>query len=68
VNGNGAVNANDALNIALRYSGQINTFAKGDWVSEDAVVSLPTTVQAPLAVPALCTGDVNGSYRPPLLP
>ncbi len=68
VNGNGAVNANDALNIALRYSGQINTFAKGDWVSDETVVSLPTSVQNPLAVPVLCTGDVNGSYRPPLQP
>jgi hypothetical protein len=68
VNGNGAVNANDALNIALRYSGQIHTFANGDWVSDEAVVNLPTTAQAPLVLPVLCTGDVNGSYRPPLQP
>jgi hypothetical protein len=68
VNGNGAVNSNDALNISLRYSGQINAFAVGDWVSEEAMINLSNTAQPPLLLPVLCSGDVNGSYRPPHQP
>ena len=68
VNGNGAVNSNDALNISLRYSGQINAFALGDWVSEEAMINLSNTAQPTLLLPVLCSGDVNGSYRPPHQP
>ena len=64
VNGNGAINANDALLITLRYSGQIQNFAAGNWVSEISTVQVSGTLTGRTILKTLCTGDVNGSYRP----
>ncbi|MFM7912931.1 MAG: hypothetical protein ACKO9W_12195, partial [Bacteroidota bacterium] len=61
---NGAINSNDALNIALRYSGSISSFAAGDWVYDTTPVSLTNAGHPNLLIKVLATGDVNGSYRP----
>ncbi len=65
VNGNGYINSSDALVIAKRYTELILTFPIGNWVFEEPTFTLSGS---PVVVnfKGLCTGDVNGSYVPPI--
>ena len=62
-NGNGAVNAGDALLASRRFSSIISNFSSvGDWVSETAQISISTgTPTYTRNIKMLSTGDVNGS-------
>jgi beta-glucanase (GH16 family) len=65
VNQSQTINASDALLIARRYSGIINSFPAGDWVFSSAnTAALPVSGLRHSLIQALCTGDVNGSYQP----
>ncbi|HRY33015.1 MAG TPA: dockerin type I domain-containing protein [Bacteroidales bacterium] len=64
VDASGFVNAIDALAVAKRFTGQIPTFAIGDWYFEKPVFSIPASV-AQYDYLCLCSGDANGSYFPP---
>ena len=71
VNASQTVNATDALQIALRYTGSgLSSFAAGDWKLPVIPLSAaPGDTFASLSQQALCMGDVNGSYTPlPLVP
>lgn len=65
VNGDGVVSSIDALLIKNRLIFQINSFPVGDWVFDNPVISL-SGVSILQNLNALCTGDVNGSYIPPV--
>ena len=61
-NGNGAVNAGDALLATRRFSNLISNFSIGDWVSETAAISIITgTPTYTRDIKMLSVGDVNGS-------
>ena len=61
-NGNGAVNAADALLATRRFSNLISNFSIGDWVSETAAINITTgTPTYTQNIKMLSTGDVNGS-------
>ncbi len=66
VDTSGYVNAIDALNTLRRYVELITSFPAGDWLFEEAGISVNAPGIYQLPVGALCTGDVNGSYNPPL--
>jgi hypothetical protein len=71
VNASQTVNATDALQIALRYTGTgLSSFAAGDWkLPVIPISSAPGDTFASLSLQALCLGDVNGSHIPlPLVP
>jgi len=64
VNGDGNVNATDAMLVMKRYVHIISAFPAGDWVVEgnwNLSLSLPG-VNCNLK--AICVGDVNGSHTP----
>ncbi len=59
------INSIDALYIAKRFTFLINSFPSGDWLfTKDTI----TVAAFPFAhnLKALCFGDVNSSYIPPL--
>ncbi|HRY33194.1 MAG TPA: right-handed parallel beta-helix repeat-containing protein [Bacteroidales bacterium] len=64
VNSNQYVNSGDALDIARRYVGLINSFSLGDWVFENITFPLVLNASLNFMVFGLCGGDVNGSYTP----
>ncbi len=64
VDASGFVNAIDALAVAKRFTGQIPTFAIGDWYFQKPLISIPAAV-AQYDYLCLCSGDANGSYFPP---
>ena len=65
VDNTGYVNSADALMTQKRYIGMITSFPAGDWTwEEDDVVLYGINVD--YSFQALCFGDVNGSYNPPL--
>ncbi len=59
----GAVNSIDALLVAKRFTGIVNSFPAGDWVFDPTSFSYQGTPKIK-NLKALCTGDVNGSYVP----
>jgi hypothetical protein len=63
VNFSGSVNATDALMIMRRFVGYVNSFAAGDWLTDQAS-SFNLTIDRNFDIPALCVGDVDGSYVP----
>ncbi|MHC1706312.1 MAG: dockerin type I domain-containing protein [Bacteroidales bacterium] len=65
VNHSGGLNAIDALLIARRFAGIIDSFPTGDWYAPSDTISLGTGNQS-LTQRVLCYGDVNGSNIPAL--
>ncbi len=63
VNGNGYINALDALLVAQRFIQTIPSFPVGDWITDHIAVDL--NGNSIIDFTALCFGDVNGSYVPP---
>lgn len=65
VNGSSTINSTDALLIRRRLASLDSTFKAGDWAFEipDIIVN-NGNVSFDLNV--LCSGDVNGSYNPPV--
>ncbi len=66
VDGNGVVNANDALLVMQRSVHMITTFPiNADWAFEIKNI-LINNAAVPNSFKGLCYGDVNGSYIPPV--
>ncbi len=61
----GYVNSSDALMTQKRYIGMISGFPSGDWTWEDNNIII-YGINVVYDFQALCFGDVNGSYTPPL--
>jgi len=64
VDNNNFINSLDALLISRRFTGQITTFASGDWLFEPAVIAVSMTGVYMKNISGICYGDVNGSYVP----
>jgi hypothetical protein len=64
VNGSWTINSIDALMIAKRFVGTINSFPVGDWVFENMDFWVPGNVSLFITLKGLCAGDVNGSNIP----
>jgi Zn-dependent metalloprotease len=63
VNATGFVNSMDAQLIATRFVDMIDSFPSGDWYfHKDRNIMLSS--DSVLDIPALCFGDVNGSFIP----
>ncbi|MCX6271697.1 MAG: T9SS type A sorting domain-containing protein [Bacteroidetes bacterium] len=60
----GAVNSADALLIARRFVNMIQSFAAGNWVSENHTVTVNGDANIVDSIAVLCTGDVDRSYIP----
>lgn len=58
------INAVDALLVAKRFVGIINSFTIPDWRFEVPVVSLTGSQNLNIQVKGLCSGDANGSFVP----
>lgn len=61
VDGNSFVNSLDALAIARRFVGLVNSFPAGDWYLQSPVVSLVGDGSLTQNIKAICMGDCNGS-------
>lgn len=60
------VNSADALMTQKRYIGMVNSFPSGDWTwEEDDIVIYGANIN--YSFQALCFGDVNGTYVPPVV-
>ncbi|MCX6269787.1 MAG: FG-GAP-like repeat-containing protein [Bacteroidetes bacterium] len=66
VNGSGYVNTVDALLILQRFAGVITSFPVGDWLFARPLINISTPGDYTANFKAVCFGDVNGSYTPPL--
>ncbi len=66
VNISSSISSVDALLILRRTLGMDTTFALGDWVYDDPAV-LITNANVLKNFQALASGDVNGSYLPPVM-
>jgi hypothetical protein len=64
VNGDPAVNSIDALLVAKRFVGTINSFVIGDWVSESPYFYANVIGNIAMNFKVLCNGDADGSYIP----
>jgi len=64
VNASNFLNSLDGLLVARRFAGIISTVSAGDWVFTKETVIIDGTTGIIKNLKALCTGDVNGSYRP----
>ena len=58
------VNSNDALQASKRFTGNISSFAAGDWVFDTANLSV-TFNNITKDLQGLCVGDVNASFIAP---
>lgn len=58
------VNPIDALLVNRRYLKLINHFTAPDWLYTSTAINLMTNTIYDISV--VCSGDVNGSYNPPL--
>jgi hypothetical protein len=58
------ISALDALYIARRFLGTINSFPSGDWCFENIGFFITGSSNITQNVFGLCYGDVNGSYIP----
>ncbi len=67
VDGSAIVNTIDALMTARRYIGYITSFPVGDWAFENPSLTMVTPGTYTVNLLALCYGDVNGSYDPPMV-
>lgn len=59
-----AVNSIDALLIANRFVGNINSFVTGDWAIESTTLDVAPFSVYQADLKAICYGDVDGSYYP----
>ncbi len=64
VDQNTTINTIDALMIAKRYVGLINTFPSGDWLFQSKQLHIQSTLIQPVLILGVCYGDVNGSFFP----
>ena len=65
VNNNGYINATDALIILRRFTEQILTFPIGNWIIDEASVTInPADQEVIKNITGLCVGDVNASFIP----
>lgn len=64
VNSSQQVNSSDALLIAQRFSGIIQSFIRGNWVMAPDTIVLSGGTLFSKQFSVLCVGDVNGSYNP----
>ncbi|MCX6271905.1 MAG: GEVED domain-containing protein [Bacteroidetes bacterium] len=64
VNGDGIINAIDALMISRRFVGIINSFPVGDWLFAKPKLTVTQGNTYPVNFRAICNGDVNKSYLP----
>lgn len=62
VNADGWINALDALLIARRFVGQINSFAAGDWIFEDFNIQINPGQSLFQNIRGIIVGDTDGSY------
>lgn len=62
----GVINAMDALRILKRFVNMINSFPSGDWYSESPVIQVSSGNTYTPIIKAICFGDLNGTYNPPL--
>lgn len=62
VNADGWINALDALLIARRFVGQINSFAAGDWIFEDFNIQINSGQSLFQNIRGIIVGDTDGSY------
>ncbi|HRY33815.1 MAG TPA: heparinase II/III family protein [Bacteroidales bacterium] len=63
VDHNQYINSLDALYVQKYFTGQLQSFPAGPWISGEAGFTVDNQ-GVTVIVPALCTGDVNGSYIP----
>ncbi len=66
VNNSGGINSNDALLVMKRFVNIISSFPSGDWAFEEPAVQPDGINTVTQDMKALCFGDVDGSYTPPL--
>ncbi|MCX6271744.1 MAG: hypothetical protein NTU44_11095 [Bacteroidetes bacterium] len=66
VNGTGYINVTDALLIHSRFLGLISTFTVGDWCIPSVNLQIADSQPAPLLIKALCYGDLDGNFIPPV--
>lgn len=64
VDNSGYVNTTDAFSIASRFAQIITSFARGNWVFEEKMVTLFEDNTVAVDIDGLCTGDVNASFIP----
>ena len=62
VNLDNQINSLDALLINRRFIELINSFKSGDWLFDANIVNIRKSTI--LNFKAICTGDVNGSFKP----
>ena len=65
VNNSGYINSLDALLISKRFTGIISSFSVNDWLYTADTITLGA-LPVIHNLKTICTGDVNGSYIPPL--
>ncbi|HRY98864.1 MAG TPA: M4 family metallopeptidase, partial [Bacteroidales bacterium] len=63
VNGSDYVNSTDAQLVATRFVDLVDTFPAGDWYFHTPLHFMLTS-DSTYNLPALCYGDVNGSFTP----
>ena len=64
VDGNGYLNSVDALMVAKRFTGLVNSFPSGDWYIESATINVSGGGQFSQDLGGVCYGDCNGSFTP----
>ena len=64
VNGNQYINTTDAFEIQKKYLQMMMHFKIGDWIFEEAKVTVFGTAIVTKDIGGICTGDVNASYIP----
>lgn len=64
VNGNGYLNAVDALLLALRHDGAIDTFMINDVLCDSPAVKIQSGENTNISIQVLWAGDINGSCDP----
>jgi len=64
VNNDAVINSTDALQIIRRFVGNINSFARPDWIFMPQTINVNLTQNTNLTIKSIITGDVNKSYMP----
>ena len=64
VTGSGYANAVDALMVARRFTGAIDSFPAGDWLFGEQAFYTLGIGQGQYALRGICLGDVDASYDP----
>lgn len=66
-NYSGFINSSDALDVQKRFLDILTDFPGGDWLFEEKSVDLSGDTLVVADLNALCTGDVNADYSPPVV-